>query len=68
LSRAKKKALKRWRKSGGELYGLKIGRRIRVYDKTELKSLNKKANKILKGIDYKLLTIFILRNGRILEK
>lgn len=68
LRRVKKKALKRWHKSGGELYGLRIGRRLRVYDKVELKGLNKRANKLFKGVDYKLLTIFIVRNGRILEK
>jgi hypothetical protein len=68
LRRAKKRALKRWRKSGGELYGLKIGRRFRVYDKVELKGMNKRVNKILKGVDYKLLTVFIVRHGRILEK
>ncbi|MDR1182446.1 MAG: hypothetical protein LBL13_10765 [Bacteroidales bacterium] len=75
LGRAKKKASKRWRKSGGELYGIRIGRKIRVYDKSEMKELNKHAigflrkNNIMSNkIDYKLLTVFTLRNGRILEK
>jgi hypothetical protein len=75
LSRAKKKALKRWRKSGGELYGIRIGRRFRVYDKSEMKEINKHAtgylrknNVISAKIDYKLLTVFIVRHGRILEK
>jgi hypothetical protein len=68
LKRAKKKALKRWRKSGGELYGLRIGRRFRVYDRAELKGLNKRANKHFKGMDFELLTVFIVRHGRIFEK
>jgi hypothetical protein len=68
LRRAKRKALERWRKSGGELYGIRVGRRIYIYDRRETNKLNKKANKMLKGIDYRLLTVFTVRNGRVFEK
>jgi hypothetical protein len=68
LRRAKRKALKRWHRSGGEIYGIKVGRRVYLYDRRETKKLNKKANKLLKGVDYRLLTVFVVKHGRVFEK
>jgi len=65
LKRAKKKALRQWRQSGGEIRGIRVGYKIYLYDNREMKRLNKRASRVLKGLDYKLVTVFTVKNGRL---